>query len=85
MSSSIVALVFFAATFAVIAIVTITAHLRRERTRQLREQFGPEYARLAESLGDRHAADTCMKTREERAESFPLHALTDEQRHFTAH
>jgi len=74
-----------AAVAAIIAVMVITAHLKRARTRQLREQFGPEYARIAESLGDRHAAETCMKTREERVESFPLHAMGEEQRHFTAH
>lgn len=85
MSSGMVMVLILAAVVAIVTVMAITAHLKRERTRQLREQFGPEYARVAESLGDRHAADTCMKTREERAESFPLHALGDEQRHFTAH
>jgi hypothetical protein len=52
---------------------------RRKRSERLREQFGPEYERSVSKTGDRKAAETDLKERQQRtpfAEVPPYTPLT---------
>ena len=43
----------------------------RQRTRRLKDDFGPVYDRTVEKLGDRKDAEDALEKRQERLEIFP--------------
>ena len=60
----------------VAAVVVASRELRRAR---LRRQFGPEYDRLAQQLGNRSKADAELAARQRRVEALGIHELSPEQ------
>jgi hypothetical protein len=51
--------------------------MRRRRSEQLKQKFGPEYDRtVVEQRGDTGRAEAALTEREKRVESFPLRALS---------
>lgn len=52
----------------------------RQRTRRLKDDFGPEYDRTVEKLGDRNDAEDALEERQERLESFPIRELEAEEK-----
>ena len=58
------------------AAVVGSRELRRAR---LRRQFGPEYDRLAQQLGNRSKADAELAARQRRVEALGIHELSPEQ------
>lgn len=66
---------------AVIAAITVAvwAFVRRERTRKLRHQFGPEYERLSDQERSRSRAEALLEERQRRVEKYHIRALTREE------
>ncbi len=60
----------------VAAVLVASRELRRAR---LRRQFGPEYDRLAQQLGNRSKADAELTARQRRVEALGIHELSPEQ------
>lgn len=71
---------------AIVAIVVIALavgvwfYLRKQRTRKLRSQFGPEYQRAVRSEGTTSAAEKILQKRQQRVERLKIVPLTQEQR-----
>jgi hypothetical protein len=59
----------------VVVAVLVLAAMAALRRRHLKEQFGPEYDRLVESEGGRRAAESELRERERRHDSFDLRPL----------
>ena len=53
---------------------------RRERTGDLRNRFGPEYARTVEETGSKRKAEAELRDRQARVAALPLRDLTAEDR-----
>ena len=53
---------------------------RRRRTKQLREQFGPEYDRVLSETGSRAETEKALRTRAERRDELELHSLDESSR-----
>lgn len=67
---------------AVLAVVALGAYAlaRRQRSRRLRSQFGPEYDREIDLRGDRRAAERTLGERMERRQQLEVRPLTREAR-----
>jgi hypothetical protein len=67
----------------VIAVILIAAAvliLRKRRSDQLRQQFGPEYDRAVKQHGDTRRAEAALAEREKRVESFSIRELPAPER-----
>lgn len=53
---------------------------RRQRTKRLKERFGPEYERTVDQLGDRDEAEEDLEARVEHVESLDIQPLPEEQK-----
>jgi hypothetical protein len=69
----IVLAVIVLAALALIAAAT----MRKRRSEQLREGFGPEYDRVVEDTGDRRAAERELSERRKRHEELDIVSLSD--------
>jgi hypothetical protein len=67
------------ALLALIAVVAI-ASMRRRRTRQLQDRFGPEYDRTIERQGDQRAAESELAARSDRRHALDIRPLGPEGR-----
>jgi len=66
----------------IVVIVVVAAAVvasREMRRARLRRQFGPEYDRLAQQLGNRSKADAELAARQRRVEPLGIHELSPEQ------
>jgi len=66
----------------IVVIVVVAAAVvgsRELRRARLRRQFGPEYDRLAQQLGNRSKADAELAARQRRVEALGIHELSPEQ------
>lgn len=73
------------AVIAAIVLLIIGGYLgmvfsRRQRSKNLRERFGPEYERTINEVGDREKAEEELQARVEHVKSLELRDLPDEQR-----
>lgn len=64
---------------ALIALI-LTVVLPRQRSRKLREEFGPEYERTFHRYGDRTRAEADLKERKERVSNLRLRSLAEAER-----
>lgn len=74
-----------AAVVAALALVALggLALARRQRSRRLRSQFGPEYDRVIDLRGDRRAAERTLGERVQRREQLHVRPLSRDARgHF---
>ena len=76
--------------FVIVAIVIIAIavgaffYLRRRRSENLRQQFGPEYKRAVDQYGDQRKAEAELAEREKRVRKLDIRGLTaDEQNKFS--
>ncbi|MDT7696051.1 MAG: hypothetical protein QOI75_5418, partial [Pseudonocardiales bacterium] len=53
---------------------------RRKRSEDLRQRFGPEYERHVAETGDRTAAETELREREQRRDKLDIRELRPEER-----
>ena len=75
---------------AVVAIIVVAAIVyviyKQQRTKALKEHFGPEYDRAVDSYGGQGRAESALAKREKRVEKLDIHPLTpQESSRFTAH
>lgn len=78
--STLIIITFVVAVLAIAAAVWM--YMQKQRTQNLRAQFGSEYDRTVESYGDRSRAEKVLQERQKRVDSFnitPL-PLQDRQR-----
>ena len=80
MNSNTIILLVLVAVVVAVAIFAVVRYFQNQRTRHLRDRFGPEYARLAEETGSQRAAEKRLAEREKRAEKFNIHPLSAEDR-----
>jgi hypothetical protein len=61
----------------IVALLVVVGWLLYERRRsdQLRAEFGPEYKRAVDATGDRRAAETELRERQERVEALDIRPL----------
>jgi hypothetical protein len=52
----------------------------RQRSKELRERFGPEYERTVEAIGNQRKAEQELATRQERVASLEIRPLSAEER-----
>jgi len=71
-------LVLVAVVFLVIGVLLAMAFTRFQRTRDLRERFGPEYERAIKEAGDKRQAENELKARLEHVKSLDIHPLSAE-------
>jgi hypothetical protein len=68
----------------VVVAIGLLVLMRRRRSQNLREQFGPEYKRALDQHGDQRKAEAELAGREERVRKLEIRGITaDEQRRFT--
>ena len=53
---------------------------RRQHSKNLHQQFGPEYDRMVNELGDKDQAELALEERIEHVKKLELHPLTEEQK-----
>lgn len=71
-------LVLVAVVFLIIGVLLTMAFTRFQRTRDLRERFGPEYERAIKEAGDKRQAESELEARLEHVKSLDIHPLSAE-------
>lgn len=80
------ALLWIVVILVILAIVGAVgwSYARKQRSRQLRGQFGPEYDRTVQQYQDPQAAERALEYRRERVEHLQIRPLTPQERaHFS--
>ena len=77
MSTTVLVIIVLAA---VAVAVGIFLYLRRRRSELLRKDFGPEYNRTLDELGDQRKAEAELAARKERVHKLKIRGLTDDER-----
>ena len=72
-------LVLVAVIFLVIGVVIAMAVTRAQRTKRLRERFGPEYERAVNEMGDKRQAEDELDARLAHVNTLKIRALTAEE------
>lgn len=68
----------------VVIIVGVWAYLRGQRSRALRQHYGPEYDRAVKQSGERRTGEKALEEREKRVESLNVRPLSEAERtHFS--
>lgn len=65
---------------ALVALGAVVALFRERRSRQLRDQFGSEYDRVAADAPTKREAEAELRERQERHEKFDIRPLSEEER-----
>ena len=68
---------FYPILFAVLVLFTVAALLilRKRKSDQLKQRFGPEYDRVVQQHGNTSKAEAVLSEREKRVEKFAIHPL----------
>src|ERR1700688_2643624 len=68
---------FYPILFAVLVLFAVGALLilRKRKSDQLKQRFGPDYDRVAKQHGGTRSAEAVLVEREKRVEKLPIHAL----------
>jgi hypothetical protein len=75
--------IVLALVIVVLALVAIWLWLQQRRSAALKSQFGPEYNRTVQEVGDERKAETILAEREKRVSSYKIKPLPRELRaHF---
>jgi hypothetical protein len=82
MSNITLIIVIVLAVVLIVAIVLVGYQImaRQRRTRQLREQYGPEYDRAVDLADSRHKAESELRGRSKRHEQLELRSLDSSER-----
>jgi len=72
-------LVLVAVIFLVIGVVVAMAVMRAQRTKRLKERFGPEYERLVNEKGDQRQAENELEARVAHVNTLHIRPLTAEE------
>src|SRR6266545_5468688 len=63
-----------------VAAIVLALMMQRQRTEDLREQFGPEYDRTVSDHGDQRQAEAELAARQERVQKLNIRDLSAEDR-----
>ena len=72
-------LVLVAVIFLIIGVVIAMAMMRAQRTKRLRERFGPEYERAMNEMGDKRQAEDELDARLAHVNTLKIRPLTAEE------
>jgi hypothetical protein len=76
MSSGMTIVVAVVVVLAVVALaLLLTVGLREDRSRRLKDRFGPEYERAVDETGDRREAERQLRARQELRQELPIRDL----------
>ncbi|HEX9014432.1 MAG TPA: hypothetical protein VF960_00355 [Chloroflexota bacterium] len=64
----------------IVVAVAVWVYTQRQKSEQLREDFGPEYDRAVDEYGTKGSAEAVLEARRERVESVELHPIGAEER-----
>ena len=64
----------------VLIVIAVLLNMRKRKSAQLKEHFGPEYDRVAQEQGDARHAEAVLSQREKRVEKLSIHPLPGFQR-----
>jgi hypothetical protein len=68
----------------ILAVIAYMIFMRRRRSDQLKSQFGPEYGRTVDDVGDARKAEAALAARAKRVSSYTIKPLpADLRSHFT--
>jgi hypothetical protein len=73
-------LILIVAVVLIVAVLAVWSVMRRRRSQNLREKFGPEYDHTLEKEGDRRTAEATLKEREKRVTKLDVRALDQTER-----
>ena len=79
MDSNTTTMILVAIVFLVVGGLLAMAVMRLQRTRRLRERFGPEYERLVNEAGDKQKAESELEARLAHVEALNIRSLTAEE------
>jgi hypothetical protein len=79
MDSNTTTIILVAIVFLVVGGLLAMAVMRLQRTRRLRERFGPEYERLVNEAGDKQKAESELEARLAHVEALNIRSLTAEE------
>jgi hypothetical protein len=79
MDSNTTTIILVAVVFLVVGGLLAMAFTRFQRTRRLKERFGPEYERLVNEAGDRQKAEAELESRLAHVEALDIRPLTAEE------
>jgi hypothetical protein len=79
MDSNTTTIILVAVVFLVVGGLITMAFTRFQRTRRLKERFGPEYERLVNEAGDRQKAEAELESRLAHVEALDIRPLTAEE------
>jgi hypothetical protein len=73
-------LAFIVSGVVVLIVIAALLAMRKHKSAQLKERFGPEYDRVAQEQGDARHAEAVLSQREKRVEKLSIHPLPGFQR-----
>ena len=73
-------LAFIVIGVVVLIVIAALLAMRKRKSAQLKEHFGPEYDRVAQEQGDARHAEAVLSQREKRVEKLSIHPLPGFQR-----
>jgi hypothetical protein len=79
MDTNTTTLILVAAVFLIVGGLLVMAVMRFQRTRRLKERFGPEYERLINEAEDKRAAESELEARLAHVEALNIRPLTAEE------
>lgn len=79
MDSNTTTIILVAIAFLVIGVLLAMAITRFQRTRRLKERFGPEYERLMNEAGDKRKAESELEARLAHVEALKIRPLTADE------
>jgi hypothetical protein len=79
MDNNTTTIILVAVVFLVVGGLLTMAFTRFQRTRRLKERFGPEYERLVNEAGDRQKAEAELESRLAHVEALDIRPLTAEE------
>jgi hypothetical protein len=79
MDSNTTTIILVAIAFLVVGVVLAMAVMRFQRTRRLKERFGPEYERIVNEAGDKQKAESELEARLAHVEALNIRSLTAEE------
>ena len=79
MDSNTTTIILVAVVFLVLGGLIAMAAMRLQRSKRLRERFGPEYERIVHEAGDKRKAETELEARLAHVESLNIRPLTAEE------
>ena len=76
MDSSVLTIIVAVVLLAIVVAVVVGVFIPKQRSKKLREQFGPEYDHMVNEAEGRYEAEAELEARRERVKAFEIHPLS---------